>query len=81
QLRSGSRGGDDSTAPSGTYDGTYIQDYEWVDGLGDLDECNGRYGVTPEYPNGTYYYVITADFPVIPNCFTGTPNDDFQIGN
>ena len=28
-------------------------------GLGDLDECNGRFGSTPEYPQGTYYYVST----------------------
>lgn len=61
--------------------GTYIQDYEYVDGLGDLDECNGRYGITPEYPDGTYYYVITAGFPITPNCFVGTPNADFLIGN
>ncbi|HAA22158.1 MAG TPA: hypothetical protein DCP28_26600, partial [Cytophagales bacterium] len=65
----------------GDYDGTYIQDFEYVQGLGDLDECNGRFGKTPEYPEGTYYYVLTADFPVIPACFVGTPSEDFQIGN
>ena len=61
--------------------GTYIQDYEYDAANGDLDECNGRYGVTPEYPDGTYYYVITADFPITPNCFVGTPKDDFKVGN
>ena len=61
--------------------GTYIQDYEYDASSGDLDECNGRYGVTPEYPEGTYYYVLTADFPITPNCFVGTPKDDFLIGN
>ena len=66
--------------PSGTYDGTYIQDFEYVQGLGDLDECNGRTGVTPEYPGGTYYYVITTEFPVVPNCFFGTPDSDWVIG-
>ncbi|MEL6537383.1 MAG: YHYH protein, partial [Bacteroidota bacterium] len=81
QLRSGSRPGDGTDAPDGTYDGTYIQDFEYVEGLGDLDECNGRWGKTPEYPDGTYYYVITAEFPVIPNCFTGDPSTDFRIGN
>lgn len=80
QLKSGDRGGDGTTAPNGTHDGTYIQDYEYVEGLGDLDACNGRMGVTPEYPNGTYYYVITADFPKVPNCFVGTPSEDFLIG-
>ncbi len=81
QLKSGDRGGDGTTAPNGAYDGTYIQDYEYVEGLGDLDECNGRTGVTPEYPNGTYYYVITTSFPKVPNCFVGTPSEDFLIGN
>jgi len=80
QLRSGSRPGDGTTAPDGAYDGTYIQDFEYVADLGDLDECNGRTGVTPEYPDGTYYYVITADFPVTPNCFAGTPDDEWKIG-
>lgn len=80
QLKSGSRPGDGTLTPSGTYDGTYIQDYEYIEGLGDLDECNGRTGVTPEFPGGTYYYVITSDFPVTPNCFAGTPDADWQIG-
>ena len=39
--------------------GTYIEDYEYVQGLGDLDEYNGRFCVTPEYPNGTYAYFAT----------------------
>ncbi len=80
QLKSGTRPGDGTTAPDGSYDGTYIQDYEYVEGLGDLDECNGRTGVTPEYPEGTYYYVITSDFPRVPNCFKGTPDEDWKIG-
>ena len=32
--------------------GAFTQDYEYVEGLGDLDECNGRFGTTPEFPNG-----------------------------
>ena len=32
----------------------YIQDNEYISGLGDLDQYNGRTAVTPEYPNGTY---------------------------
>jgi hypothetical protein len=36
-----------------------IDDWTYTDGLGDLDECNGRFGSTPEYPEGTYYYVST----------------------
>lgn len=35
-------------------------------GLGDLDENNGRFCVTPEFPNGTYAYFITENEPRIP---------------
>ncbi len=83
RLKSGTRTGTGTSGkdyPSGSYDGTYIQDYEFVEGLGDLDECNGRTGATPEFPDGTYYYVITSDFPVTPNCFAGTPDQDWVIG-
>lgn len=79
QLKSGERPGDGSTGPCGTYNGIYSNDYEYVSGLGNLDECNGRTGVTPEFPNGTYYYVITDDFPAIPRCFVGQPSSDFKI--
>lgn len=80
RLRSGERPGNGVSAPCGDYNGRYSQDYEYVDGLGDLDECNGRTGVTPEFPNGTYYYVITSTFPKIPRCLMGTPNSSFRIG-
>jgi uncharacterized protein (TIGR03437 family) len=40
--------------------GRYVQDYEYVAGLGDLDQYNGRFTVTPEYPNGTYAYFVTV---------------------
>ncbi|MBQ70996.1 MAG: hypothetical protein CMA65_05870 [Euryarchaeota archaeon] len=36
-----------------------IDDWNYVDGSGDLDECNGRFGPTPEYPDGIYHYVST----------------------
>jgi hypothetical protein len=39
--------------------GYFVQDYEFVDGYGHLDEFNGRYAVTPEYPNGVYAYFAT----------------------
>ena len=41
--------------------GHYQEDYEYVTGLGDLDGFNGRFCVTPEYPNGTYAYFATVD--------------------
>jgi hypothetical protein len=80
QLKSGERPGDGDTAPCGEYTGVYTADYEYIEGLGDLDECNGRDGVTPEFPNGTYYYVITDSYPGIPRCFVGNPSLDFKIG-
>jgi len=52
--------------------GTFRQDYEYVEGLGDLDECNGRAGVTPEFPTGIYYYAITDSYPYIQRCVKGT---------
>jgi hypothetical protein len=54
--------------------GAFTQDFEYVAGLGDLDECNGRYGVTPEFPDGIYYYVVTDDFPFFTRCLKGNPN-------
>jgi len=41
--------------------GKYIEDYEYVAGLGDLDEHNGRFCITPEYPAGIYAYFVTID--------------------
>lgn len=77
RLKSGTRPGS-PTGPGGSYDGTYTADFEYVVGLGDLDECNGRFGPTPDYPDGTYYYVITWDFPRVPRCFKGTADNSFK---
>ncbi len=52
--------------------GTFQQDYEYVAGLGDLDECNGRIGVTPEFPNGIYHYYGTDSYPFLQRCVRGT---------
>jgi len=79
QLKSGERPGDGDSAPCGDYNGVYTNDWEYVDGLGELDECNGRFGKTDDYPDGTYYYVITDSFPFIPRCLRGTPSNDFKI--
>ena len=38
--------------------GFFVDDYEYT-GNGDLDEFNGRFCVTPEYPNGIYAYFCT----------------------
>ncbi len=39
--------------------GCFIEDYEFVDGSGTLDSHNGRFCITPEYPQGTYAYFKT----------------------
>ena len=53
--------------------GHFQQDWEYVAGSGDLDECNGRTGVTPEFPAGIYHYYITKSYPFIQRCVKGTP--------
>ncbi|MBI3238067.1 MAG: YHYH protein [Flavobacteriia bacterium] len=62
-------------AVSSTYPlGTYIEDYQWSAGNGgDLDEYNGRFCVTPDYPSGTYAYFVTIDA-------NGTPEFPYYIG-
>lgn len=79
QLKAGTRPGDGISAPCDLYNGKYVNDFEFVDALGDLDEANGRTGVTPEFPNGTYYYVLTDAFPGIPRYLAGTPSPDFRL--
>lgn len=70
--------GNRPSGPRGRYDGTFVADYEYVADAGDLDECNGRMGVTPEYPEGIYHYYITEDFPYIPRLWRGTPDPSFM---
>lgn len=72
RLKKGRRPGG-SRAPAGKYDGTFVQDYEFVQRAGHLDECNGRHCVTPEFPEGTYAYFLTENWPTIPRFFRGTP--------
>jgi hypothetical protein len=76
RLKSGTR----PDGPGGQYDGLFVRDYEYVPGLGDLDDCNGRFAVAGEYPQGTYQYVITDEFPYIPRAFKGTPDPSFNKG-
>lgn len=71
----------EGSKPDFTRDGSFVQDYEFIKGKGTLDECNGRFGVTPEYPNGTYYYCLTDAFPHIPRLFRGTPHVSFSRPN
>ena len=64
--------------PGGRYDGTYQQDFHYVAESGDLDECNGRFGVTPEFPEGTYYYVVTETFPFISRNWKALPSSGMR---
>ena len=41
--------------------GSFAEDYEYLTGSGDLDELNGRFVTTPEYPAGTYAYFLSSD--------------------
>ena len=46
--------------------GTFVDDYEYTHKSGSLDENNGRFCVTPEFPKGTYAYFITIDSNQVP---------------
>ncbi|NQW16503.1 MAG: YHYH protein [Chloroflexi bacterium] len=59
-----------------------IDDYEYVDGLGDLDTCNGHIGSTPQAPDGIYHYHSTLTngngdlgFPYFLLCYYGEIDD------
>ena len=60
--------------------GRYHEDYEYLGDVGqtqgvnfDLDEHNGRFCVTPEFPGGTYAYFMTINA-------SGTPVYPYNIG-
>jgi hypothetical protein len=64
--------------------GSFKEDYEFVSGLGDLDANNGRFCVTPEYPNGTYAYFVTntaSGVPLFPYTLGSTYYGVVQTGN
>jgi YHYH protein len=79
RLRTGTRPSG-TAGPGGAYDGTFVQDWEYVAGSGDLDECNGRQGVVTIDGRQvtTYHYVLTHTYPYIPRCFHSAPDTTFQ---
>ena len=82
QLKAGLRPGDGISAPCGSYTGKYTNDFEYIPGKGDLDECNGvEASVTLTTAQGEetfeYYYVVTHSFPQISRCMKGNFSDDF----
>jgi hypothetical protein len=70
KLKSGNRP-DTINDPGGKYDGAFVQDYEYAKDSGKLDDCNGRFTITPEFPEGTYAYFLTNQWPVILRNFRG----------
>ena len=61
-----------SVAPYGTFVQDWVFDPTGVNG--DLDACNGRFGVTPESPTtAVYHYFMTDTYPYIGRCVWGTP--------
>ncbi|QBQ74973.1 structural protein [Cyanophage S-RIM4] len=41
--------------------GRFVEDYEYIFNGGDLDQYNGRFCKTPEFPDGRYCYFVTID--------------------
>lgn len=55
-------------------DNDYLGDLGYTQGVDyDLDEYNGRFCVTPEFPNGTYAYFVSISS-------NGTPTFPYNIG-
>ena len=46
-------------------DGTFVSDWEYKEGLGQLDECNGA------EINGQYAYFVTEEYPYMSRCLKG----------
>lgn len=63
--------------------GYFVEDYVFG-GIGDLDEHNGRFCVTPEFPDGTYAYFMTLELETTSfTPFSGDkkPKFPYIIGN
>lgn len=68
RLKPGVRTG----GPGGAFDGTFVDDWQFVEGEGDLDVCNGM------TVDGVYGYFVSAGYPYVIGCFSGTPDDSFR---
>ena len=81
-LRSGERQDVDGfTTPfivgsvaSTEYDGQFVGDFEYIEGSGDLDECNGM------TVDGVYGYYLTETYPFVVACYSGTPTAEADFG-
>lgn len=63
--------------------GYFEEDYQYVAGAGQLDQYNGAFVYTPQFPNGTYAYFATTDnagnaaYPyIVGPQYYGTPSTD-----
>ena len=56
--------------------GFFCEDYSYQAGYGDLDQHNGRFSVTPEFPNGVYAYYTTLNPAVV--SAAGNPFQGFR---
>ena len=56
-------------APYGTFEQDWVFD---AAAGGDLDACNGRFGVTPESATSVYHYFMTDSYPFVQRCVFGT---------
>ena len=63
--------------PVGFVQGFFVEDYKFTNS-GDLDEYNGRFCITPEFPNGVYAYFATSVVDVNANVIGSFP---YFIGN
>ena len=66
-------------APYGTFEQDWVFD---ATAGGDLDACNGRYGVTPESPStAVYHYFITDSYPFVQRCVFGQNPKSWATSN
>ena len=87
QLRTYSnniRGNGGPTVSTQFPDGYFEEDYQYVNNAGLLDQYNGAFIYTPQFPNGTYAYFATTDatntnaaYPyLLGPQYYGTPSSD-----
>ena len=64
-----------------------IDDYKYTEGLGHLDQCNGHFGPTPDFPQGIYHYHTTMQngdgdmgFPYFLICYHGEADMSSDAG-
>ena len=56
--------------------GSFVNDYTYTHKSGTLDENNGRFCITPDFPKGTYAYFLTIDSDQVPQ-FPYTLGENF----